>query len=86
MYNHFKGKIKLWCNENRMPDFAWQARFHDRIIREWDEYNRIATYIKYNIRNWTEDKEFLPCRNTPRGVFLQACSYFFSINFCNSTN
>jgi len=58
--NHFKGKIKRWCTENNILDFAWQARFHDRIIRDWDEYNRIATYIKNNIQNWTDDKDFLP--------------------------
>jgi putative transposase len=58
--NHFKGKIKRWCNENNIPDFAWQARFHDRIIRDWGEYNRIVIYIKTNVENWNDDKEFLP--------------------------
>lgn len=27
------------------PTFGWQARFHDHIIRNADEYKRISTYI-----------------------------------------
>ena len=50
--NHFKGNIKRWCNENGHSDFAWQARFHDRIIRNADEHKRIITYLKNNVINW----------------------------------
>ena len=37
------------------PDFAWQSRFHDRIIRNNAEYQRISTYIKNNPVNWQDD-------------------------------
>ena len=50
--NHFKGKIKDWCNKNNHPDFEWQARFHDRIIRDQKEYDAIAEYIRNNVLNW----------------------------------
>jgi putative transposase len=50
--NHLKGNIKRWCNENGHADFAWQARFHDRIIRDADEHERIVTYLKNNVINW----------------------------------
>jgi REP element-mobilizing transposase RayT len=40
-------------------DFAWQPRFHDRIIRDDDEYQRIANYIRDNPQNWEAD-EFFP--------------------------
>ncbi len=34
------------------PDFEWQARFHDRIIRDIEEYDRITKYIHENPVNW----------------------------------
>ena len=37
-------------------DFAWQFRFHDHIIRNTDEFNRIQTYIANNPQNWDNDK------------------------------
>ncbi len=39
-------------------DFAWQTRFHDRIIRDYHEYRRIAHYIISNPEKWNEDKFF----------------------------
>jgi len=41
------------------PDFAWQSRFHDRIIRNNAEYQRISTYIKNNPAHWQDDKFFM---------------------------
>ena len=38
------------------PDFAWQSRFHDHIIRNQDSYIRIADYILNNPGRWEEDK------------------------------
>jgi hypothetical protein len=37
-------------------DFAWQPRFHDHIIRDEQEYQRIAKYIIHNPVNWKEDE------------------------------
>lgn len=36
--------------------FAWQSRFHDHIIRNAEEYQRIANYILSNPANWKGDK------------------------------
>jgi len=33
------------------PDFAWQSRYHDRIIRNMDEYYMIIKYIIENPGN-----------------------------------
>lgn len=46
--NHFKGNIKRFCNKNNLEYFAWEARFHDRIIRNNNELNRIRQYIINN--------------------------------------
>jgi putative transposase len=39
-------------------DFAWQARFHDHVIRNSPEYERIERYILLNPEKWKEDKFF----------------------------
>ena len=35
---------------------GWQARFHDHIIRDDAEYQRISDYIISNVANWKHDK------------------------------
>ena len=37
-------------------DFGWQSRFHDHIIRNDGEFQRISEYIINNPRNWQTDK------------------------------
>ncbi|WP_044117824.1 transposase [Alkaliflexus imshenetskii] len=38
------------------PNFAWQPRFHDHIIRDNDSFKRIQTYILENPIKWGNDK------------------------------
>jgi len=38
------------------PDFDWQSRFWDNIIRDETELNRIRYYIRNNPKNWNDDK------------------------------
>ena len=35
---------------------AWQPRYHDHIIRNEEEFQRITNYIKTNPENWEKDK------------------------------
>lgn len=35
---------------------GWQPRFHDHVIRNDGEYQRISDYIINNPMNWSEDK------------------------------
>ncbi|MBN1464984.1 transposase [candidate division KSB1 bacterium] len=42
-------------------NFAWQSRFHDRIIRDEKAYDNIANYIYDNPRRWDGDKFFGGC-------------------------
>ena len=37
---------------------GWQSRFHDRIIRNHQEYQRISEYIIANPASWEEDRFF----------------------------
>ena len=38
------------------PEFAWQSRFHDHIIRNNESFNRICDYIISNPEKWEEDR------------------------------
>ncbi len=50
----FKGAVTKYGNVNHIP-FAWQSRFHDRIVRNNDEYSNIANYIRNNVSTWVND-------------------------------
>jgi REP element-mobilizing transposase RayT len=52
----YKSSVTKWCNENQIL-FAWQTRFHDHIIRNETEYQRIRNYIINNPMRWKYDKE-----------------------------
>ncbi len=36
-------------------DFAWQTRFHDRIVRNRQEFEMISNYIDTNVERWEQD-------------------------------
>ena len=50
-----KSAVTKYANENGIS-FAWQTRFHDRIIRDCDEMNGIAGYIENNVAKWESDE------------------------------
>ncbi|MBO7124790.1 MAG: hypothetical protein J6V74_02970 [Bacteroidales bacterium] len=50
----FKSAISRYARQND-HSFAWQPRYHDHIIRNQDEKNKIALYIENNIAKWNED-------------------------------
>ena len=54
----FKSAATTRINELRKTPYApvWQTRFHDHIIRDETEYQRIYWYIRNNPKNWKEDK------------------------------
>ena len=39
------------------PEKIWQRSFHDRIIRNKEEWRRIHLYIEANPTNWQEDRD-----------------------------
>ncbi len=50
----FKSAVTINARKIR-ADFAWQPRFHDHIIRDPAEYQRIENYIINNPKKWKED-------------------------------
>lgn len=55
----FKAKSTVEINkfQNTPGTKFWQDDFHDRIIRNEEERNRIAEYVRLNPIRWAEDSE-----------------------------
>ena len=50
-----EASVTVYAQKHNIP-FNWQARYHDRIIRNKEEGNRITEYIINNPINWTSDE------------------------------
>lgn len=57
--------------------FAWQSRFHDHMIRNDDEYQRINDYVEANHRLWAEDRFYIFPRCLRWRLGANALSAFF---------
>jgi putative transposase len=51
--NQFKRVCTIHANKIDM-NFAWQPRFYDQIIRNYDSYVKIKDYINNNPARWNE--------------------------------
>ncbi|WKN41101.1 transposase [Tunicatimonas pelagia] len=40
------------------PNFTWQSRYHDHVIRNEKSFRNISRYITNNPRKWSEDRFF----------------------------
>jgi REP element-mobilizing transposase RayT len=50
-------KIGVSKNARKIaPDFVWQSRFYDHIIRNQKSFNKISEYIVNNPINWNQDE------------------------------
>ena len=59
MIRSYKSAVTKRCHDNHISNFGWQSRFHDHIIRNQEEFNRIERYIMENTANWETDKFFV---------------------------
>lgn len=53
----YKAGVKRYANSKGIK-FSWQSGFHDHIIRDPDNYEKISNYIANNILNWSHDCYF----------------------------
>ena len=51
-----KQSVTRFARKNDIT-FEWQPRFYDRIIRDQNEMNQIAEYIKNNVARWESDND-----------------------------
>ena len=52
----YKSALTNWAHQNHFPDFQWQTRFYDHIIRDESDYKRIEKYIINNPARWQDEK------------------------------
>ncbi len=50
-----KARVTHYAREQGI-DFAWQSRFHDRIIRDQTDLNETVKYVENNVAQWEEDE------------------------------
>ena len=50
-----KSALTKYAHTNKI-EFGWQTRFHDHIIRDQEEWERIASYIENNPATWKDDR------------------------------
>lgn len=53
----FKSSVTISARKIN-PQFAWQPRFHDHIIRNDKSFQKIQDYIEKNVSNWKLDNFF----------------------------
>ena len=51
----FKIGVTKYAREKGI-NFEWQPRYHDHIVRDFDEMNRIAEYLENNPAQWAIDQ------------------------------
>jgi putative transposase len=52
----FKSAVTNYANKNNIPNFEWQERFYDIIIRNEKELYNIRKYIAENSERWECEK------------------------------
>ena len=53
----YKSAVTRHCKLQGVPNFQWQARFHDRILGSNAAVTAVREYIRRNPENWTRDPE-----------------------------
>lgn len=56
----FKTTSSKWIHRTGFIDFQWQKSYHDHIIRNTEELDRIREYINNNPLKWSMDSKNLP--------------------------
>ncbi len=52
----YKAAVTTLCRRIGRDDFAWQRNYHEHIIRNEEELNRIRQYIQDNPLRWDADR------------------------------
>jgi len=53
----YKAGVSRICHAKGLSGFAWQAPFHDRILRSNASVNAVRDYIDQNPQNWLFDPD-----------------------------
>ncbi|MEA3349502.1 MAG: transposase [Chloroflexota bacterium] len=55
----YKIGVTKFARKHAIP-FKWQPRYHDHIVRDAGEHERIQKYIRENPQKWDEDRFYAP--------------------------
>jgi putative transposase len=55
--NQYKGACTIKSRKIN-PNFAWQSRFYEHVIRNEEDLFSISEYIIYNPQTWEKDDYF----------------------------
>ena len=55
MIGQYKSSVTRMIRRSAPEQKVWQTSFHDHIIRNQQDYERIWLYIEANPQNWTKD-------------------------------
>jgi putative transposase len=56
--NHYKGRVTKFAGQSGVAGWSWQPLYHDHIIRNNEEYQRVFNYITNNPKDWETDNFF----------------------------
>lgn len=54
----YKSAVTKWFRQNTNICTVWQRNYYEHIIRDGNDYERIANYINDNPMNWKRDEMF----------------------------
>lgn len=60
----YKAAVTRWCKAKQQPNFNWQPRFYDHIIRNERSLKAIREYIVNNPAQWDLDQD------KPQGLWM----------------
>lgn len=55
-----KGRVSFLAHREGISGKIWQRSFHDHIVRNQSDYDRICEYIANNPKKWTLDRYYIP--------------------------
>jgi REP element-mobilizing transposase RayT len=53
----FKKRVTKRIRTQRRPEFAWQERYYDQILRDVEALDRYRAYIRENPTRWSAETE-----------------------------
>lgn len=59
---NYKAAVTTWAKRKNLTRHVWKPRFHDRIIRDHEELERIREYIDNNPAQWEADRHYRKSR------------------------
>jgi REP element-mobilizing transposase RayT len=70
----YKAGVSRICHANGLPGFAWQARFHEHILRSNASVNAVRDYIDPTPRTgwWIPKTRVVPLPETRQAASLQS--------------